>query len=49
VAEAVGLYNAWIAGEVLARELHRVADGSGDGFAPITVDGTAVRVRIERV
>jgi isoleucyl-tRNA synthetase len=49
VAEAVGRHRTWIAGEVLARELHLVADGSGAAFAPISVDGHAVGVKIERV
>ena len=49
IAEAAGRYESWIAGEVLARELHLVRDGATDGFAPVTVDGAAVQVKIERV
>ncbi len=49
VAEAIGRYQAWISGEVLARDLHLVADGSAAAFTPIAVDGADVRVRIERI
>jgi len=49
VAEAVDRHRAWIAREVLARELHLVTDGSPAAFAPIAVDGAAVGVKIEKV
>ena len=48
VAEAVGRHRTWIAGEVLARELHLVTHASAEAFTPIAVDAQA-RVKIERV
>jgi isoleucyl-tRNA synthetase len=45
VAEAVSRHQSWIAGEVLARELHLADDTAG---APIAVDGARVQVRIEK-
>jgi isoleucyl-tRNA synthetase len=45
VAEAVTRHGTWIASEVLALDLTLADDTAGD---PIWVDGTAVRVRIEK-
>jgi isoleucyl-tRNA synthetase len=45
VAEAVTRHQSWIAGEVLAHELHLAAETAGE---PIAVDGARVQVRIEK-
>ncbi|MGZ4690739.1 MAG: isoleucine--tRNA ligase [Acidimicrobiia bacterium] len=49
--DAVTTHRDWIAGEVLARELHVEPESPGDaaGYEPITLGESTVRVRIERV
>jgi isoleucyl-tRNA synthetase len=50
VSEAVAGHRDWIAGEVLARELHLEPAGSGNGrdYDQLTVAGTPVGVAIEK-
>jgi isoleucyl-tRNA synthetase len=50
VGAAVSLHQGWVAGEVLATELHLGADAPGAGsYEQIAVGGTTVDVKIDKV